>query len=76
MIVMSEDHYKDTSYINGPRSPYTKNSKNFDKERCLKQTVMFSLVLTGLAIVSLPIKYIINEIFIKLEANDDIDTEE
>lgn len=73
---MSEDYYKDTSYINGPKSPYTKNSKNFDKERCLKQTVMFSLVLTGLAIVSLPVKYIINEIFIKLEANDDIDTEE
>lgn len=73
---MSEDHYKDTSYINGPRSPYTKNSKNFNKDKCLKQTVMFSLVLTGLAIVSLPIKYVINEIFIKLEANDDIDTEE
>lgn len=73
---MSEDHYKDTSYINGPRSPYTKNSKNFSKDKCLKQTVMFSLVLTGLAIVSLPIKYVINEIFIKLEANDDIDTEE
>ena len=73
---MSEDYYKDTSYINGPKSPYTKNSKNFDKERCLKQTVVFSLVLTGLAIVSLPVKYIINEIFIKLEANDDIDTEE
>lgn len=73
---MSEDYYKDTSYINGPKSPYTKNSKNFDKERCLKQTVMFSLVLTGLAMVSLPVKYIINEIFIKLEANDDIDTEE
>ena len=73
---MSEDHYKDTSYINGPRSPYTKSSKDFDKERCLKQTVMFSLVLTGLAIVSLPIKYIVNEIIITLEANDDIDTEE
>ena len=73
---MSEDYYKDTSYINGPRSPYTKSNKDFDKERCLKQTVMFSLVLTGLAIVTLPIKHIINEIFIKLEANDDIDTEE
>ena len=73
---MSEDYYKDTSYINGPRSPYTKNSKNFDKDRCLKQTVMFSLVLTGLAIVFLPVKYVVNEIFIKLEANDDIDTEE
>lgn len=73
---MSEDYYKDTSDINGPRSPYTKNSKNFDKDRCLKQTVMFSLALTGLAIVSLPIKYIINNIFIKLDANDDVDTEE
>lgn len=73
---MSEDYYKNTSYINGPRSPYTKNSKNFDKDRCLKQTVMFSLVLTGLAIVSLPIKYIINDIFIKLDVNDDVDTEE
>ena len=52
---MSEDYYKDTSYINGPRSPYTKSSKDFYKERCLKQTAMFSLVLTGLAIVSLPI---------------------
>ena len=76
MIVMSEDHYKDTSYINGPKSPYTKSRKDFDKERCLKQTVMFSLVLTGLAIGTLPINYIINEIYIKLEANDDIDTEE
>ena len=73
---MSEDHYKDTSYINGPNSPYTKSSKDFDKDKCLKQTIMFSLVLTGLAIVSLPIKYIVNEIIITLEANDDIDTEE
>ena len=73
---MSEDHYKDTSYINGPSSPYTKSSKDFDKDKCLKQTIMFSLVLTGLAIVSLPIKYIVNEIIITLEANDDIETEE
>lgn len=73
---MSGNHYKDTSDINGPRSPYTKNSKNFNKDKCLKQTIMFSLILAGLAIISLPIRYVINEIFIKLEANDDIDTEE
>lgn len=73
---MSEDYYKDTSYINGPRSPYTKSSKDFDKDKCLKQTIIFSLVLTGLAIVLLPVKYIANEIIIMLEANDDIDTEE
>lgn len=73
---MSEDYYKDTSYINGPKDPYTKNSEKFDKDKCLRQTVMFSLVFTGLAIVSLPIKYVVNEIFVKLEANDDIDTEE
>lgn len=41
-----------------------------------RKMLIFSLILIGLVLVSLPIKYIVNEIIITLEANDDIDTEE
>lgn len=71
-----QEYYNDTSDINGPNSPYTMNSKNFSKDKCLKQTVMFSLVLTGLAIVVMPIKLLVYEIIVRRQANDDIDTEE
>lgn len=68
------DFYTDTSDINGPRSPYTNPTSKYNKEKAFRSNVRFGLILGMLALAVMPVKYVINEIFIKLEANDDIDT--
>lgn len=78
-MVDVNDKYKDSSHINGPRSPYTatkEDYKVFNKDKHLRQTMLFSLALGFLLMILMPIKYLISEFLIISEANDDIDTEE
>lgn len=73
------DYYRDSSHINGPKSIQVEKKGSdiemkFDKDKELFHITLFALILTGLAIVFMPIKYIVEQILIKKEANDDIDT--
>lgn len=58
----------DSSDINGPNCKYG--------EMMMKSNLKWTIVLGGLALLSLPVKLLVEDYFVRKEANDDIDTTE
>ncbi len=74
---MSNHGYgKDTSEINGPRSPYTNPTKSkFNKDKALKNHFVCALMLGLGALALMPIKLAIDSYIVFKDSNDDIDME-
>lgn len=57
----------DSSDINGPNCRHG--------EKMMKSNLKWSIALGGLALLLLPVKLLVEDYFVRKEANDDIDTE-
>lgn len=67
---------KDTSDINGPKSPYTNPTKSkFNKDKALKNHFVCALLLGLGALALMPIKIIIDAYIVHADSVDDIDKE-
>ncbi len=67
---------KDTSDINGPKSPYTNPTKGkFNKDKALKNHFVCALLLGLGALALMPIKLAIDAYIVHADSVDDIDKE-